>query len=90
MDALFNPARRQFFKVGAVLGAGLTLGFHLVPARSAKLAIKTPAGESFTPNAFIRIAPDNTVTVVISPKALGSSRRVRMRLEMKRRANSTP
>ena len=71
MDALFNPARRQFFKVGAVLGAGLTLGFHLVPARSAKLAIKTPAGESFAPNAFIRIAPDNTVTVLIKHLEMG-------------------
>lgn len=71
MDTLVNPARRQFFKVGAALGAGLTLGFYLVPTRGARLAVKTPTGESFAPNAFIRIAPDNTVTVLVKHLEMG-------------------
>src|SRR5512143_3540432 len=57
MDGLANPARRQFFKLGA--------------ARGARLAAKAPAGEPFAPNAFIRIAPDNTVTVLVKHLEMG-------------------
>jgi isoquinoline 1-oxidoreductase beta subunit len=66
-----DPSRRAFIKAGAALGAGLTLGFHLTPARSAKLAISTPAGEAFAPNAFIRVAPDGTVTVLVKHLEMG-------------------
>lgn len=69
--APINPARRGFLKAGAALGAGLTLGFHLTTARSAKLAIATPAGESFAPNAFIRVAPDGAVTVLVKHLEMG-------------------
>jgi isoquinoline 1-oxidoreductase beta subunit len=51
--------RRQFLQGASVLG--LVVGFHL-PLAGRALA-KAPAGE-FVPNAFIRIAPDNTVTVI--------------------------
>ena len=71
MHTLVNPGRRQFFKVGAALGAGLTLAFHLTPTRGARLVIKTPAGVSFAPNAFIRIAPDNKVTVLVKHLEMG-------------------
>jgi isoquinoline 1-oxidoreductase beta subunit len=71
MNTLVNPSRREFFKAGAALGAGLTLGFYLMPARGARLAVNTPAGESFAPNAFIRIAPDNTVTVLVKHLEMG-------------------
>ncbi|MDD5366512.1 MAG: xanthine dehydrogenase family protein molybdopterin-binding subunit [Gallionellaceae bacterium] len=66
-----DPSRRAFIKAGAALGAGLTLGFHLTAARAAKLAIPTPAGEAFAPNAFIRIAPDGTVTVLVKHLEMG-------------------
>ncbi len=56
-----RPSRRHFLKASAMAGAGLVIGLHL-PARVAKAA--TPAGGPFAPNAFVRIAPDNTVTVL--------------------------
>jgi isoquinoline 1-oxidoreductase beta subunit len=54
--------RRAFLKGAAVTGVGLVVGFYLpVRAGAAATAIKTDA---FAPNAFVRIAPDNTVTVI--------------------------
>jgi len=64
-------SRREFFKAGAAMGAGLTLGFYLTPARGAKLAAQTPSGEAFAPNAFIRIAPDESVTVIVKHLEMG-------------------
>ncbi len=71
MDTLHDPARRLFIKAGAALGAGLSLGFHLTSARAAKLSIPTPAGDAFAPNAFIRVAPDGTVTVLVKHLEMG-------------------
>ncbi len=68
MDSL---SRRDFLKAGAALGAGLTLAFYLPPARARRLAVATPAGEAFAPNAFIRIAPDGTVTVLVKHLEMG-------------------
>ena len=56
-----QPSRRQFLKAGAVAGAGLVIGFH-VPVKAVKGA--TLAKGDFTPNAFVRIAPDSSVTVI--------------------------
>lgn len=47
------------------MGAGLTLGFYLPNARAEKLSVTTDSGEAFAPNAFIRIAHDDTVTVIV-------------------------
>ncbi len=71
MNTLQDPARRDFIKAGAALGAGLTLGFHLNSARAAKLSLPTPAGEAFAPNAFIRITPDGAVTVLVKHLEMG-------------------
>ncbi len=58
-----QPSRRQVLKAGAAAGAGLIIGFHWSPRRAfAKSA--DDAGETFAPNAFVRVAPDNTVTVL--------------------------
>ena len=56
-----QPSRRQFLKAGAAAGVGLVIGFH-VPVKAVKGA--TLAKEDFTPNAFVRIAPDSSVTVI--------------------------
>lgn len=53
--------RRQFLRGGLTLGAGLVVGFHWQPRR---LEAAAAAGAPFAPNAFVRIAPDNTVTVI--------------------------
>lgn len=70
MHAIDNLGRRTFLKAGAALGAGLTLGFYLPPGRAARqTAASTTA--SFAPNAFLRIAPDNTVTVLVKHLEMG-------------------
>lgn len=62
----FRPTRRLFLKGSAALGTGLLIGLQLEcgggPAK--KLGTPTPAPEPLAPNAFVRIAPDNTVTII--------------------------
>jgi isoquinoline 1-oxidoreductase beta subunit len=55
--------RDGFLKIAGGLGAGLTLGFRLAEPASA-------SGE-FTPNAYVRIAPDDSVTVYVSKSEMG-------------------
>ena len=58
---LVMPSRRQFLRSGAVVGMGLLIGLRLERA----LAQGDPAAPGvFAPNAFVRIAPDNTVTII--------------------------
>jgi len=60
-----EPTRRQFLKTGAAAGAGLVIGL-LLPVRGARAAADSAAsGAPFDPNAFIRIAADDTATVLI-------------------------
>lgn len=59
MNVPVSANRRQFMQGSTALG--LVIGFHFPLAGRAAAA--EPAGE-FVPNAFIRIAPDNTVTVL--------------------------
>ena len=54
-----DPSRRAFVKGTAAAGAGLVLGLQL-PEPGAALA----QAQAFKPNAFVRIAPDNTVTII--------------------------
>jgi len=63
-----NASRRSFMQ-GA---AGLTLGFCL-PATAAAPVVgqATSAPPAFAPNAFLRIAPDNTVTVISKHLEMG-------------------
>jgi isoquinoline 1-oxidoreductase beta subunit len=51
--------RRRFLQSSAIAGVGLLVGFDL---RLGKAAAQT--GSVFAPNAFLRIAPDNTVTII--------------------------
>ena len=60
--------RRSFLKGTAAAAAGLTIGFYWVgPTRRALAA--TAGG--FAPNAFLRVAPDNSVTVVAKHLEMG-------------------
>ncbi len=67
-----NLSRRQFLEVGA----GLTLGFCL-PELADAAAGPGKAGDgvigtvNFEPNAFLRISPDNTVTVISKHLEMG-------------------
>lgn len=62
-----DQGRREFIKNGAVLGAGLTVAFYLPSG----LAGKRAGTASFQPNAFIRIAPDDSVTVIVKHLEMG-------------------
>src|SRR5215469_9592545 len=62
------PSRRGFIKGAVATAAGLTIGFHWSgPLR--KALADTP--KDFAPNAFLRIAPDNSVTVIAKHVELG-------------------
>jgi len=67
MPAAPRPAmgRRTFLKLAGAGGAGLILGFHL-PGK-ALAASETPQ----IINAFVRVAPDNTVTVFSKAPEIG-------------------
>ena len=62
-----SPAldRRQFLKAGSSTAAGLILGFWL-PQRGGRFAEAQLGARqhAFAPNAFVRVAPDNTVTII--------------------------
>ncbi|MCA9514492.1 MAG: xanthine dehydrogenase family protein molybdopterin-binding subunit [Myxococcales bacterium] len=59
-------SRRLFLKSSAAVGAGLVLGVHLpMPDKGFAAAPEAPPQpDLYNPNAFIRIAPDNTVTLL--------------------------
>ena len=65
---LSRASRRGFLKSAAATAAGLTIGFHWLDPLSRALA-ETP--KEFVPNAFLRIAPDNSVTVIAKHLEMG-------------------
>jgi isoquinoline 1-oxidoreductase beta subunit len=56
--------RRRFLETTAVAGAALVVGFRLESRPAA-------AAEGLAPDAFVRIAPDNTVTIISKHIELG-------------------
>jgi len=62
--------RRTFLKITAASGAGLTLGICNEDA-AAQAKAAAPDGVPFAPNPFLRIAPDNTVTIIVKHVELG-------------------
>jgi isoquinoline 1-oxidoreductase subunit beta len=58
MEATLTANRRQFLAGSAAIG--LVIGLHLPIGNRAAAA----QASAFVPNAFLRIAPDNTVTVI--------------------------
>ena len=59
--------RRQFLKGAGAVGAGLVIGFNWPGGRRAAMA----ATADLAPNAFVRIAPDSTVTVIAKHFEMG-------------------
>jgi isoquinoline 1-oxidoreductase subunit beta len=60
--------RRDFLRAGAVAGAGLTLAISL-PSCGSEPA--PPPGPPFTPNAWVRIGTDGSVTLVLDRSEMG-------------------
>jgi isoquinoline 1-oxidoreductase beta subunit len=56
-------SRREFVGIGVAAGAGLVVGFYLPHGTSNK--------QSFSPNAYLRITPDNKITVVVARSEMG-------------------
>ena len=56
-------SRREFVGAGIAAGAGLVIGFYL-PHRN-------QSRKEFSPNAYLRITPDNKVTVVVARSEMG-------------------
>jgi len=63
-----SATRRDFLKSGALAGAGLVIGVH-VPGTAR--AVGLVAQDTLAPNAYLRVAPDGTVTVMIARSELG-------------------
>src|ERR1700741_48809 len=60
--------RRNFLIGGAVIGAGLYVGIRFAENKFGKAGA---TGNSLQPNAFVRVAPDDTVTVIIGKSEMG-------------------
>jgi isoquinoline 1-oxidoreductase beta subunit len=70
MNGIDNPDRRSFLRGSAVASGVVMLGFCLPGViRAAADEPGKPAG--FKPNAFIRIAKDNVVTVIVGSSEMG-------------------
>lgn len=66
-----RPSRRTFLKAaGAVAAVGLTIGFEWAGTGRRALAATMPDA-TFAPNAFLRVALDNSVTVIAKHVEMG-------------------
>jgi isoquinoline 1-oxidoreductase beta subunit len=63
--------RRSFLQLSALAGGGLALDLHLSPLAKAQ----GPGGPALTPQAFIHIAPDSTVTIMARASESGQGMR---------------
>ncbi|MFN6560862.1 MAG: molybdopterin cofactor-binding domain-containing protein [Nostoc sp. ChiSLP01] len=68
-----TTTRRSFLKASGAAGAGLFLGFFLPPTSRVQAAtsLANQTKPLSKPNAFIRILPDNTVTIIVHKVEMG-------------------
>jgi isoquinoline 1-oxidoreductase beta subunit len=66
-----NPSRRQFLKDSAGLMGGLVIGFYLPIKSGRAFAADAPPKLVYPPNAFIRIAADDSITIVVNKSEMG-------------------
>lgn len=74
MIAQAQVSRREFLKTGAATGAALIVGFYL-PERSHGQDSQNLQTKTFSPNAWVRITPDNQVTVLVEKPEMGQGQR---------------
>jgi isoquinoline 1-oxidoreductase beta subunit len=65
-----GTTRRTFLKTSAAATGGLVIAFHVPGARRLAAAGLT-ADDAFTPNAFLRIGEDDTITVLLAHSEMG-------------------
>ncbi|HXU93291.1 MAG TPA: xanthine dehydrogenase family protein molybdopterin-binding subunit [Gallionella sp.] len=69
-----DPSRRQFLQGSAALVGGLVIGFYLPMKGNRAIAAEVPATQAqkvYPPNAFIRIAPDDSITIIVNKSEMG-------------------
>ena len=66
-----TASRRNFLKIGAALGGGLIIGLRVPGNARAEAAGAADTAGQFAPNAFVRVAPDNTITLIMSHTEVG-------------------
>ncbi|MCU1761530.1 xanthine dehydrogenase family protein molybdopterin-binding subunit [Pseudomonas sp. 14P_8.1_Bac3] len=70
MNSIHPLSRRGFLKGSALLGGGLVVAFVIPGAHRFALGAENQ-GNAFAPNAFLRIANDNSVTVLLGHSEMG-------------------
>ena len=70
MDTIMRVNRRNFLRVSAVAGGGMMLGTH-VDIDGSSQAMAAGLEADFTPNAYIRITPDNAITIIAKNPEIG-------------------
>ncbi|MGJ7918197.1 molybdopterin cofactor-binding domain-containing protein [Massilia sp. LXY-6] len=71
VGALGISSRRGFLKAGAAATGGLVLGFVLPGSGRMARAADAAKPVVYAPNAFLRVAPDNSVTVIVNRLEFG-------------------
>jgi isoquinoline 1-oxidoreductase beta subunit len=72
MPTLASPIdRRTFLKSALVAGGGLLVGYYVRSSGRAQIAHVETSEGAFSPNAFIRISPDGTVTIYSARPEVG-------------------
>src|SRR5271167_1104997 len=70
--ATSRSTRRDFIKQAGAVGAmALTIGFQWPGSTRRAFAVAAAPGATFTPNAFLRIGSDNSVTVIAKHVEMG-------------------
>ncbi len=62
--------RRQFLKLTAAAGGGLLVGFDLSTLAATRDSYQI-GGNHFSPNSWIHLAPDDTITLMLATSELG-------------------
>lgn len=72
-----SVSRRSFIRTSAILGGGLLIAFRvpaagrLMDGRQVAAGLAAGAAAEVSPNAFLRIGPDNGITVVLAHAEMG-------------------
>ncbi|MGH7492299.1 MAG: molybdopterin cofactor-binding domain-containing protein [bacterium] len=69
MENTSTFSRRDFIKTVSTAGAGLVLGFHLTTQR--KNEVFAAEVESFSPNAWLRLDADDSITIAVFRSEMG-------------------
>lgn len=69
MSSIVNCSRRSFLKSSSLAGGGLILGFYFPERKTAAAAMQRGEGKAL--NAFVRIGPDESVTVIVNHSEMG-------------------